>query len=180
MNSVNTSGPRTEPCGTPLSNCFYNNVLQLLSGLSQQIFPEMNRTQIWRIENQSQNFIVIGSLNAVSVPQRRLSGSGEDERRHRGVQEGDGRLVRHAGPSRHVECISVQQPGATSCGEGHGGIPQICECLRVSKMSLNFSSTSSHHRTNLHQTEPVAGLVFLRRSSTTTMPSTQSTVCVRC
>lgn len=138
VKSGNRSGPRTEPCGTPLSNCFYNNVLKLLSGLSQQIFSEMNRTQIWRIENQSQNFIVIESLNVVAVPclrQRRLSGSGEDERRHRGVQEGDGRLVRHAGSSRHVERISVQQPGATSCGEGHGGVPQICECLRVLKMS---------------------------------------------
>lgn len=66
------------------------------------------------------------SLNPSSV-QRRFTGSGEDQCRRRGVQEGGRRLVGHVGPSRHVERFGVQEPGASSCGEGHGGIPQIRE-----------------------------------------------------
>lgn len=63
--------------------------------------------------------------------QWRISGSGEDQRRHRGVQEGDGRLVGHVGSLRHVERLRVQQPRTISCGGGHGGVSQICESPHV-------------------------------------------------
>ncbi|XP_035520940.1 tRNA-dihydrouridine synthase B isoform X2 [Morone saxatilis] len=66
--------------------------------------------------------------------QRGLSGSGEDQRRHRGVQEGDGRFVGHVGPRRHVERVGVQQPGSTSCGERDGGIPQIRDPVRQPRL----------------------------------------------
>lgn len=77
-------------------------------------------------------------LASVCPLQRRLSGSGEEPRRHRGLQESDGRLVRDAGACRHVERLRVQRGGAASCGEGDGGLPQICECLNQGRARVSF------------------------------------------
>lgn len=77
-------------------------------------------------------------LASVCLLQRRLSGSGEEPGRHRGLQEGDGRLVRHAGARRHVERLRVQRGRAASCGEGDGGLPQICECLNRGRAGVYF------------------------------------------
>lgn len=66
-------------------------------------------------------------LVAVCPLQRGLSRTGKEPQRHRDLQEGDGCLVRHAGARCNVERLSVQRRGAASCGEGDGGLPQICE-----------------------------------------------------
>lgn len=75
-------------------------------------------------------------LASACLLQRRLSGSGEEPRRHRALQESDGRLVRDAGACRHVERLRVQRGGATPCGEGDGGLPQIRECLNQGSFLL--------------------------------------------
>lgn len=108
--------------------------------------------------------------------QRRLSGAGEEPQRHRDLQEGDGRLVRHAGTRRHVERLRVQRGGAASRGEGDGGLPQICERLNRGGAGIHFYlSIISKHSPDSRPIPPRG-----RPSGTRTTPSTPSTACVRC
>lgn len=112
---------------------------------------------------------------ASSLLQRGLLRAGEEPRRHRDLQEGDGRLVRHAGARCNVERLRVQRGGAASCGEGDGGLPQICECLNQGGVGIYFYLFFISGRSDSHP-NPLSG----RPSDTRTTPSTPSTACVRC